>query len=152
MTSTAAVEAALRSSTDQRAAGLLALREDQWFEKKSSRIDARALAQSLVAMANADGGTLIVGLHGNLIDGVDGIGGKLNDLQQASRDFCEPRVPETSKVVDCIFRLERRKLLVFGSLDPQRTSGPLASTDRLSRPTTSRVAAMLFTSKGMGHG
>lgn len=54
--SSAEVEAALRSSPEHRANKLLALKEDQWYEKKSSRIAARALAQSLVAMANADGG------------------------------------------------------------------------------------------------
>ena len=64
-------------------------------------------------MANADGGILIVGLHGTTVEGVDSIGRRLNDLQQASRDFCQPRVPETHKVVDCIHKLERRKLLVF---------------------------------------
>lgn len=109
----ATVEAALRSTTEQRAGHLLSLKEDQWFEKKSSRIQAKALAHVLVAMANADGGTVVVGLHGKAVDGVDGLGRRLNELQQASRDFCEPRVPETNKVIDCIFKLERRKLLVF---------------------------------------
>lgn len=109
----ATVEAALRSTTERRAGHLLSLREDQWFEKKSSRIQAKALAHVLVAMANADGGTVVVGLHGKAVDGVDGMGRRLNELQQASRDFCEPRVPETNKVIDCIFKLERRKLLVF---------------------------------------
>jgi len=111
--SSAEVEAALRSSPEHRANKLLALKEDQWYEKKSSRIAARALAQSLVAMANADGGTLIVGLHGSDVEGVDSIGRQLNELQQASRDFCEPRVPESNKLIDCIFKLQRRKLLVF---------------------------------------
>jgi len=107
------VEAALRSATEQRARRLLDLKEDQWFEKKSSRTQAKALAQTLVAMANADGGVLIVGLHDDKVDGVENIGRRLNDLQQASRDFCQPKVPEHSKVIDCIFELERRQLLVF---------------------------------------
>ena len=108
------VEAALRSPTELRAGRLLALKESQWYERKSSRIQPKALAQSLVAMANADGGTLVVGLHDGKVDGVENIGPRLNDLQQASRDFCQPRVHATSKIVDCIFELQRRQLLVFG--------------------------------------
>ena len=108
-----AADAVLRGGVDQRAANLLALTEDQWFERKSARISPKALAQSLSAMANSDGGVLVVGMHNGKVEGVDSLGSKLNDLQQASRDFCEPRVPESNKIVDCIFNLQRRKLLVF---------------------------------------
>jgi len=32
--------------------------EDQWFDRKSAKIDPKALANELVAFANAEGGTL----------------------------------------------------------------------------------------------
>jgi ATP-dependent DNA helicase RecG len=36
---------------------------DQWFDRKSARIEARKLAEALIGFANADGGTVVVGLH-----------------------------------------------------------------------------------------
>lgn len=78
------VEAALRGRTEGRAAQLLNLKENQWFEKKSSRTKPRDLAKLMIAMANADGGTIVVGLHDGKIDGVESIGPRLNEFQQAS--------------------------------------------------------------------
>ncbi len=42
--------------------------EDQWFERKSSLVKAKDLARPLVAFANAEGGTIVVGLHNGEID------------------------------------------------------------------------------------
>lgn len=39
--------------------------EDQWFDRKSWRIAPRDLARTLVAFANAEGGTLVVGITDN---------------------------------------------------------------------------------------
>ena len=38
--------------------------EDQWFERTSIRIAAKDFAIALVALANAEGGTAVIGLHG----------------------------------------------------------------------------------------
>ncbi len=42
---------------------LVALVADQWFDRKSARIEARKPAEALIGFANADGGTVVVGLH-----------------------------------------------------------------------------------------
>ena len=47
--------------------------EFQVFDRKSARIDAKALAVLLIAFANADGGTAAVGVENNgEITGVEG--------------------------------------------------------------------------------
>ncbi|MGL5810981.1 MAG: ATP-binding protein [Nocardioides sp.] len=69
---------------------LAGLPEDQWFERKAGRISARDLAVPLVAMANAEGGYLVVGIHDGTIDGI--APPHLNALRQTAQDFTSPVV------------------------------------------------------------
>ena len=41
---------------------LIAMPENQWYERKSGRIAPAALAKPLVAMANAEVGVVVVGI------------------------------------------------------------------------------------------
>ncbi len=101
MTSVAVAEAIGRVVAD-RGTALLALFEDQWFDRKSGRISSRDLANSLIGFANADGGTLVVGLHGGLVEGIDRQGtGRRNELQQAPLDLCVPPLRVRSKLLRC---------------------------------------------------
>lgn len=75
-----------------RLAALLAVPEDQWFDRKSGRIAPKDLARALAAFANAEGGTVIVGLHGGRYDGAELTVDKENALRQASIDFTHPPV------------------------------------------------------------
>jgi ATP-dependent DNA helicase RecG len=81
---------------------LMALVEDQWFERKSGRISARDLGDALVGFANADGGIVVVGLHDGKIEGVGPSSARLNGQMQANIDFCVPPVRARSRFVDCI--------------------------------------------------
>ena len=49
---------------------LLTEPEGQWFDRKSARNEARTLAETLVAMANAEGGMIAIGLSGGVCEGV----------------------------------------------------------------------------------
>ena len=49
---------------------LARLPEDQWFERKSGRISSKDLAVPLVAMANAEGGYVVVGISEGTVEGV----------------------------------------------------------------------------------
>jgi len=77
----------------QAIAALTTLPEDQWFDRKSGRINAKDLAVPLVAFANAEGGHIVVGIHDGVIDGVTQAGA--NDVRQAAMDFTEPPVKMT---------------------------------------------------------
>ncbi len=90
--STAIAESALNGPPDDVASQLLALDEDQWFERKSSRVAPRDLASTLIGFANADGGIVVVGLSEGKVEGVEGSSEKLNALLQANIDFCAPPV------------------------------------------------------------
>ncbi|MCY4555457.1 MAG: putative DNA binding domain-containing protein [Chloroflexi bacterium] len=111
---TGAVERALGERPNRRGSELLSLPEDQWFDRKSSRVGARELADTLVALANAEGGTVIVGLRNSEVEGIAAAGpAKLAGWQQAAIDFTVPTVPHKSRLVECRnTRGERDRLFV----------------------------------------
>lgn len=84
------VDRALALPVAEAVAALIQLPENQWFERKSGRISAKDLAVPLVAMANAEGGWVAVGLHDGAVDGVGQA--RVNDLRQAAYDFTTPAV------------------------------------------------------------
>lgn len=89
------------------APALLAEPEGQWYDRKSARISARDLARSLVAMANAEGGLIAVGLHRGACEGVDASVDRQNDWRQAGLDFTDPPVRFEARLVECINSDER---------------------------------------------
>lgn len=96
------VESALAAPSDRTGQLLVELPEDQWFERKSIRIDPRDLADSLIGMANADGGIVVVGLWDGKVEGCDRYTPKRNKLMQASIDYCEPPVRVRQHLIGCI--------------------------------------------------
>ena len=84
------VDRVLVLSADEAVEQLAVLPESQWFERKSGRVSPRDLAIPLVAMANAEGGYVIVGLHDRAVDGIPET--RLNALRQTAQDFTEPVV------------------------------------------------------------
>jgi ATP-dependent DNA helicase RecG len=110
----AAAEKALCASPEEVGKALLAIPENQWFERKSSRIAAKDLADALIGFANADGGILVVGLCDGKIEGESTTPGRLNDQMQASVDFCEPPVRGRPRQVECVDSFgNSNDLLVF---------------------------------------
>ena len=67
--------------------------ERQIIDRKSARISARDLAIPLMAMANADGGYIAIGIEDDgEITGIDDYEQNLNDLLRVPFDFCLPSV------------------------------------------------------------
>jgi ATP-dependent DNA helicase RecG len=84
------VDRVLALPPDEAVEQLVGLRESQWFERKSGRISARDLAIPLVAMANAEGGYVVVGIRDGAVESVQE--DRLNDLRQTAHDFTTPVV------------------------------------------------------------
>ena len=78
-------------------------KEDQTFDCKSIQIDPKALAITIVAFANADGGDIAIGVSDKtrMIEGVDQHTEKLNELLRVPLDFCNPSVTITSELLPC---------------------------------------------------
>jgi len=86
----AVVDAALALAPDLLESALARVPEDQWFERKSARVSPRDLAVPLVAMANADGGVIVVGMHDGVLEDVPPQ--RRNAIRQAAMDFTQPPV------------------------------------------------------------
>lgn len=66
---------------------VLQFEEEQIFDRKSISIEPKALAIHIVAFANADGGTIAIGISdkNRRIEGVDFETSKLNELLKSVR-------------------------------------------------------------------
>ena len=82
---------------------IISHKEDQTFDCKSIQIAPKALAITIVAFANADGGDIAVGVSDKTrkIEGVDQHTEKLNELLRVPLDFCNPTVSITSELLQC---------------------------------------------------
>ena len=77
--------------------------EKQIMDRKSARIKAVDLAIPIVAMANADGGYLAIGIEDDgTITGIDAHEKNLNELLRAPYDFCIPSVQVDLKTMDVV--------------------------------------------------
>ena len=83
---------------------VLAMDEKQIFDRKSIRIKPVDLSDTICAFANADGGTIAIGISDKrrMIEGVDYHTELLNDILCAPTDFCNPTVPVSTELVECI--------------------------------------------------
>ena len=78
---------------------LVAIAEDQWFERKSFRIKPKDLAKTIVGMVNAEGGIIAVGITDRNFDGRPSAR-QDNDLRQTTLDHTDPTVRVRIEVLD----------------------------------------------------
>ncbi|MGA4690702.1 ATP-binding protein [Rhodococcus sp. AB351] len=112
------IDRILNSPASERGRTLAAVGEDQWFERKSARVEPKKLAEALVAFANAEGGTVAVGLYNGKVEGTKRWEAKMNDLRQASIDHTTPPVRCDIQSLACVNdEGDVDKILVF-RVDP----------------------------------
>ena len=77
-------------------------KEGPCFERKSIMMEPKALAVPLVAFANADGGTIAVGINdAGEIEGINGHERQVNELLRVPFYFCKPTVKVDFEYVSC---------------------------------------------------
>lgn len=77
--------------------------EKQIIDRKSPRINPRDLAIPIVAMANADGGFLVIGIEDDgTITGIDAFEKRMNELMRVPFDYCVPSVIVENEMVEVI--------------------------------------------------
>ena len=79
------------------------MKENQLFDRKSIRIEPKALSDIMVAFANADGGLVVIGIDEKTreIEGVNGFDDKINEIMRVPFDFCKPSVRVDLDYMDC---------------------------------------------------
>jgi ATP-dependent DNA helicase RecG len=124
-----AVDAALGASRRERGRALLGLAEDQWFDRKSTRTPPKELAIALVAFANAEGGVVVLGLHGGKVEGFSSAGNRINELRQAAIDFTVPPVRSTVEEVECTNEKGDTDILLVVHIEPSEVAHELTNGD-----------------------
>ena len=82
---------------------IIKMGEGQHFDRKSSKIQINELAETLIAFANADGGTIAIGIEDGKILGInDQANIRINDFIQCSFDECVPPVEANCEFVDVV--------------------------------------------------
>lgn len=99
---------------------VFAFEEMQIFDRKSIEIKPTALAVPLVAFANADGGTIAIGIsdRNKRIEGIDFETERLNELLRVPFDYCNPTVNVQIEKVPCIDYKGRENHVLLMHIDP----------------------------------
>lgn len=80
-------------------------KEGQTYDRKSARKDPKGLSNHIVAFANADGGTLVIGIEDDFtVTGIDDYHDNINDILRVPFDYCTPSVRVTTETIDCVDR------------------------------------------------
>lgn len=120
---------ALGAPIHERALMLLVLPEDQWFERKSIRIAPKDLAKTLCAMANAEGGTIVIGVNSGHVEGVKDHAKAVSALRQASMDHTSPPVRAHFDQIGCIDDTHEPNSLLVVRVQPGETVHELTNGD-----------------------
>lgn len=112
------VDRALASGAANVGQQLLAIAEDQWFDRKGSQIAPKDLGPPMVALANAEGGVLVIGLHSGQVQGIRAVAAKLNDFRQAPFDHTVPPVRARFDQVHCVNDKGENDTLLVARIDP----------------------------------
>lgn len=98
--------------------------ENKYFDCKSAKIKPSEIADLISAFANAEGGTIVIGISDKkrIIEGINNIGtDKINDFISAPKDCCRPMPQYKEEFIDVINSegQEDRVLLlhIFASID-----------------------------------
>lgn len=76
--------------------------ENQVFDRKSFLIEAKSLANIIVAFANADGGDIAIGIEDDgKITGINHNQKHLNELLRVPFDYCVPSVEVETEFINC---------------------------------------------------
>ena len=127
------VDACLNMDLQDRAANLLDLREDQWFERKSVRVSPRGFAEALAGLGNAEGGVVVVGLSDGQVEDVSAHTKRINALRQASVTLVSPPVRTHVEAVEVLDSSGSPAQLLLARVTPGDSVHELTNGDTFLR-------------------
>ena len=84
------IDTLLNLPINERGERLAQTQENQWFERKSIRVDQKSFAKAIIGMANAEGGTVVVGLSEKRVEGTNSTPSQTNRLRQVPMTMVAP--------------------------------------------------------------
>lgn len=118
MTANLEVDRALALPARDRGPAILAIVEDQWFERKDTKVSPLALANCQISLANADGGTIVVGASNGQVMGTDSMPEHRNELMQSAINFTQPPVRSHTRLIECVNDRNQMDHLMVIEIDP----------------------------------
>ena len=107
--------------------------ENKYFDRKSSQIRVADLAPHISAFANADGGTLVIGISDKkrTLEGINSCGDeKINEFINAPRDCCRPMPRYREEFIDITNEGGKPDRLLLLHIEPSIDQVIRASNDR----------------------
>lgn len=95
--------------------------EDQWFDRRSARVTARSLAETLVAFANAEGGVVAIGLTDREPTDAGADPRAVNAWRQAGIDFAHPPIRYELREMEWTDATGRVGIFVLVEVPPSET-------------------------------
>lgn len=93
---------------------LLTKSEGQDFDRKAAEFDRRNLANILVSFANADGGTVAIGIKNRQFEGINHLDAhKINDFKQVGYDLIRPALKVESEFQKVIVGGKENRILLL---------------------------------------
>ena len=94
--------------------------ENLYFERKKAKVSNADLANEIAAMANANGGTIVVGVTDDgVIEGFNELGkSRLNDVQKVVSNFLKPIPVYKTEVVNIKNNKQEDDHIVFFHIEP----------------------------------
>lgn len=86
----------------ERGSFLVAQPESQWFERKGINLKPVDVARPIIAIANAEGGSLVIGVSNGEVKGLQTKPAAENDFRQAIHDYIKPSVRITIDAIDVV--------------------------------------------------
>lgn len=108
----------LKMPMPQRSEFLLNQPESQWFERKGISLRPVDIARPLIAIANAEGGSLVIGVSNGEVKGLSHKPTAENDFRQAIHDYIKPPIRLTLDKVEVINSGGKNDEVLFFTIDP----------------------------------
>lgn len=107
--------------------------ESRYFDRKSAKVRVAELAPHISAFANADGGTLVIGISDKkrILEGINSCGDdKINEFINAPRDCCKPMPKYREEFIDITNGAGQSDRLLLLHINPSIDQVIRTSNDR----------------------
>ncbi len=108
----------LKIPIEKRGEFLLNHPESQWFERKGIQLRPSDLARPIIAIANAEGGSLVIGVSNGEVKGLLSKPAAENDFRQAIHDYIKPPIKLSIDKVSVINSEDGEDELLFFTILP----------------------------------
>lgn len=111
---------------------ILTAKEGQFFDRKSADIKPKKISEVLIALGNADGGIVAIGVKDGKVEGINSQGPiKVNDFVQCKIDHCQPPVRAQERILKVINEKGQEDNVLLIQVEPSRNSVHKTMSDKV---------------------